>query len=305
MPNGDAAQSTEFFYTYRVQNSADDDLEQGDLLAQTSDIKKVLQEIHPYYTRDSYTHFLVLTQTCDLVRRKGDEPKSRYITLAAVRPLDLLVGREIEKYQDTFEKAGKVCSKQYRGQLKQFLERLFNYNEPEYFYLHSESQAGFDEPHCAFLKLSVSIKASLHYKTCQQARVLSLKPLYQAKLGWMLGNMYSRVGTDEWVPTAEPKDEFEERIKTLLDRYYKWADPRKLQQAKLNVTPELLAAGTERIQKHIDDTVLSDPTEEVIAAVLNQLQTLGIGTTQTDAEKIGNRLKNDAVFAKLRKKLNS
>ena len=83
-----------FTYTIRLE----DDLCQGDVLKKTEPVVGLLGEVHPHYVEDDYTHFLVLTQTCDLVRgRGGPGCKSRYITLAPVRPLDLLIGREIAK----------------------------------------------------------------------------------------------------------------------------------------------------------------------------------------------------------------
>lgn len=298
MPNGDPAQATPFF-TYREPPAKD--LEQGDLLAKTAEIQDILRAIHPYYLREDYTHFLVLTQSCDLVRRSGKPPKSRYITIAAVRPFPLIIVREIEKYQEPFEKAAIVCSNQFRLLLIQFLDRLFNYNEHEFFYLHPEPLLGLTDPHCASLRLKVSIKASLHYETCIQARMLSLAPLYQAKLGWMIGNIYSRVGTEEWVPTAETKKDFDQRVRLLLDKACKWEDPKRLLKAKATVTAQLLDAGTEAIQKHIADTIVPDPVEEVITAVIAQLQKLAKVADDEEAKKIANRLRNDPVIAKLRK----
>lgn len=298
MPNGAPPQSTSLFPTYRKHGS-DAELEQGDILSRTPEILRVIGDVHPHYAKADYTHFLVLTQSCDLVRRNA-EVKSRYITLAAIRPLDLVVAREIGNYQDDFDRTAKVCSTQHRRFLKQFIERLFNYNEQEYFYLHPETTQGLTEPSCAFLRLSVALNTD-HYELCQCARILSLAPLYQAKLGWMVGHLYSRVGTDDWVPTVEPKHDYEKRVKDLLDKNGTWIDSKKLAAAKRTKPLGLLEAGRESIIEHINQAVIQDLSEEVINTVFAHLTKLGIGTEEEQAKKLRARLTNDGVIAKVRK----
>lgn len=299
MTNGASSASGEFFPAYR--EFSPEHLEQGDLLAKTDAIQSIIKIVHPYYLKSDYTHFIVLTQSCDLVRRKREACKARYITLAAVRPLNLVIQREIENYQDEFDKAGMVCSKKYRLELIQFLQRLHNYNEPEFFYLHSEANLGFPEPHCAFLRLSVSIKSSLHYEACKQARIFSLNDVYQAKLGWRVGDMYSRVGTEDWVPRVESREDFAERISKLLDGACKWEDDKRLTQAKINLPADLMQNGVEAVRNHISDVKIPSTLEEMIEAVISQLRKLNKVENEQDATKIGNRLRNDPIIARLRK----
>ena len=71
--------------------------------------------------------------------------------------------------------------------------------EPDYFFLSDDTSLGFPDRMVAFLKLSISLKADLHYDTCLSAKVLGLTDAFKAKLGWLVGNMYSRVGTPDWV----------------------------------------------------------------------------------------------------------
>lgn len=299
MPNGTPAQAPSVFPTYRLR-PVDGELEQGDILTKTPDVLQIIREVHPHYLKSDYTHFLVLTQSCDLIRRKSTGCKSRYITLAAIRPLDLVVSREIEEHQDKFDKAANVCSDRHRFRLKQLVERIFNYNEHEYFYLHPEAIGTFTDPSCAFLRLSVAIKTD-HYDVCQRSRILSLSSLYQAKLGWMVGNMYSRVGTDDWVGSVESQAEFDNRLKILLDKTYTWVSDKQLAAAKKSRPEDLLQQGQEAVLRHISQTRVQDLTDEVIKAVLAQLRKLGIGTEEAQASKIQAALANDGVLAKVRK----
>src|SRR5690606_10980903 len=68
--------------------SESSDLEQGDIISVTPELIQIMSKYHSYFANDKYTGFIVATQSCDLVRRKGDSPKAPYINLAAIRPLN-------------------------------------------------------------------------------------------------------------------------------------------------------------------------------------------------------------------------
>jgi hypothetical protein len=172
---------------------------QGDILRVTPALEKTIKEIHPKYLISNNIFFLVLTQSCDLVRRSETPFGVSYITLAAVRPLSLLVGRKIDGLKETDLNIDEpVCTQRAYNSLILFMRRLFNNNEPEYFYLRKEPSKGIPEDSCAFLRLSVPIKADLHYQICLDSRLLCLTDVFRAKLGWLVGQIYSRVGTEDW-----------------------------------------------------------------------------------------------------------
>jgi hypothetical protein len=203
-------------FTYQ---SPEKDLQQGDILKRTPELMAVLKEAHPYYhSNPDYKYLIVLTQSCDLVQRDGQRCKSRYITLAAVRSLTTLVQRELAKYQRSDrEKKASYCRLGAKNYIIQFFERLLNNNELGYFYLHDDLALGIQEPVVAFLSLSIAIKADIHYKTCIDARIAQLQENFQAKLGWLVGQMYSRVGTPDWVDSTCTNEEFERMIKEKVD----------------------------------------------------------------------------------------
>jgi hypothetical protein len=224
--------SADLKYHFCYGISSSNDLQQGDILEKTDGIKSILREIHPHYLDESYTRFIVLSQTCDLVRRGSNGCKTRYITLGVIRPLSLLVEREIEQHQDEFDKEASVCKISAKSKLTQFLERLFNNNEPEYFYIEPQPEVNMSEPSCAFLRLSISIRAYQHYDVCFEAKTLSLSEGFRAKLGWMIGNVYSRIGTEDWVPGTLTKNEFATKIKTTLESLSQWVDDQRLESVK-------------------------------------------------------------------------
>ena len=44
---------------------------QGDVLNITEELAEVLRNIHPYFLNEQYKYFMVLSQSCDLIRRNG------------------------------------------------------------------------------------------------------------------------------------------------------------------------------------------------------------------------------------------
>ena len=230
-------------------------LQQGDVLRRTPAIDALLRDVHPHYTNEDYRYLMVLTQTCDLVRRHGEGQRcrARYISVAAVRPLERVLSREIEKYQrSSLERNHRFCDLSHRERVEQFLSRLLNNNEEEFFYLHPHQytgvQAGMTEGHCTFLALSIAIKSDLHYATCLDAKILQLNDSFQHKLGWLVGKMYSRVGTADWVPDVCTEDDFKRTIDSFLDGACVWIEPavkRQLTRVLKMVPPAELT--TERV----------------------------------------------------------
>lgn len=171
---------------------------QGDILQKTEALISHLEQYHKYYADHvDYKYFMVLTQTCDLYRREDGAPKSRYITLAAVRPVEEAVRREAIKKQDKWQREANVIGTRTKDTLTAFLTSLLDNNKEGYFYLHADIGLGIQQNCCAFLPLSVALKVD-HYEMCLEAKISQLEGPFQAKLGYHLGHMFNRVGTIEW-----------------------------------------------------------------------------------------------------------
>jgi hypothetical protein len=102
-------------------------LQQGDILQKTSTLQRAIGQAHRYYAdAEDYHFFMVLTPSCDLIRRKN-KPKAPYITIAAVRPARLLIDRLIQQYafhQDNIPIV--LCQKEKELDARRYLERLLN-----------------------------------------------------------------------------------------------------------------------------------------------------------------------------------
>lgn len=214
MPDNENKQTfiSKVHFTYKEECDACS-LCQGDLLKITDELREVLKEIHPYFLNVQYKYFMVLTQSCDLVRR-GNKCKTPYITLAAVKNFDDFFESLLKKNKLAEDVNGLLLmdTKNW-GRAYQLLERIYNNTEPDYFFLYKDGSLGLPNSMIASLKVSIALKSQLHYEKCLSAKVLELSDEFKAKLGWLVGNIYSRVGTTDWVSIiTEP-----ERKKMLSD----------------------------------------------------------------------------------------
>ncbi|WP_230281027.1 hypothetical protein [Croceicoccus sp. Ery15] len=176
-----------------------DELSQGDLLHRTPELAAAIRQAHAHYAdAPSYTHFLVLTQSCDLVRRPK-KCKAPYITICAVRPLTIAVDRELTSLIDQLGGCPvPVGSSQSEVLAKQYLERVLNNTVDGLFFVPKGSANTVDEHMCAFLPLSIALKTD-HYDVCLNAKVAQARPIFAAKIGSLASNLYGRVATPDLV----------------------------------------------------------------------------------------------------------
>lgn len=80
-----------------------------------------------------------------------------------------------------------------------------------FFFLKAESHPNIDVDICIFLPLSIALRVA-HYETCVSAKIAQLDHVFQAKVGWLTGNIYSRVGT----PDLEEKEQSPDGIKSAF-----------------------------------------------------------------------------------------
>ncbi len=265
-----SASGGDLHFTYQSPNSQS--LQQGDVLARSQAIEGLLAEVHPAYLGKQNTHFLVVTQSCDLVRR-GPECKARYITLAAVRRRSDAMDREVAKWStQSFELTHRIFDRTRRPELKRFLERLENNNHPEYFFLHSEPRHELFDESCAFLRLTVPFKSE-HYDKFLEARILSLTSEFQAKLGWLVGTVYSRVGTRDYIGDVKPKKAWNESANDLLDESYAWVHPERLKEARrMAKRGELSDGSTSEVRSRIRSLEVESKKERVVRLVVAALE---------------------------------
>lgn len=204
------------------------DLQQGDILRPTGGLRKVFEEVHPHFCDEKYLAFVVISQTCDLVLRDDGECSARYINVAVVRSLADVFQSLLSTVCDPIHEG--VYSDRERSRATDLLARIFNQNEQKLglFYLFPDGEVEIGEDAVAFLRISVAFRSD-HYELMRDARCGRLQSEFANKLGWLVGNLYSRVGTPDW-----PKDELKKKIKDYLkaDRQTVWIQENVLQHIK-------------------------------------------------------------------------
>lgn len=274
--------STNVHFTYKTSPDRMT-LCQGDVLEITEELSTVLEEVHPYFAKEQYKYFLVLSQSCDLVRRDGKTCKTPYITLAAVRSYDSFLKRELLKRKWVEESQGLLLMEEkQKERAYQLVERIYNNTEPEYFFLYKDEYLGFSETMIAYLRVSIALKSSEHYEECLRAKRVELSDEFKAKLGWLVGNMYSRVGTADWdgILTAQQKTDM---LNNELSTRCIVGSKEQLKQLKKE-----LSANSEQISTH-DDAVsfvagIQIPTKyEQVMAIIEQV--FGMADKRIPAEQ--------------------
>jgi len=193
------------------------DLFQGDIIARTEPLLKVLEEVHRHFCNEKYLAFLVTSQTCDLVLRKQSRCKTRHITLAVVRALEDVV-------PDLFADASTtgldgVYRQEDKGEARDQLERILNQNEQAQgiFYLHPDADVRIAVHAVSLLRVSIALRSREHYRLVQEARCGRLSTEYRYKLGWLTGNLFSRVDTPDWSDHEGGPAESEEIIAGFVE----------------------------------------------------------------------------------------
>jgi hypothetical protein len=152
-------------------------------------------------SRKDFKAFCILTQTCDLVPGQCAD----FITLAVVRIMTNVFSKEAVASQRGKDRVANIL----RGVLEH------RQNSRDYFYLYPELSAGLEEDSVVDLRVMFALH-NKHYSQISEARRMSMHELYAANLGWMTGNIFSRIAMPVWsqLQLGEQKDD---RIKALLE----------------------------------------------------------------------------------------
>ncbi len=296
-------------WTYR-STEVGEDLQQGDILATTAELREIFSDVHKHFLDPKYLAFMVLTQSCDLVRRKNGECKSPYITLACIRSLDdVLLGL-----------LDQVCSsigngayrKETKGNAKDLLRRVLNQNEQALglFYLHTDADVGIASPSVVLLRVTISVRRQ-HYQTIVKARKGTLEVEFGSKLGWLVGNLYSRIGTPDW----GDRPDGDKKAMQIIDGHLKansskgpvWL-PSGAVDAALVAGVDLSSLARHDLVAKVEEHAPPPAKREVIVEILRVLEELleesedGSSLTAEALGKLSKRLDNGPIFGSLLKK---
>ena len=204
-------------------------LSQGDILSNSDYLKELLEAFYPGVAGNAYCYWMIITQSCDLViREEGGSCSAPYLNLAAVSEFDDFFDKYVSDYQKhEVERRGRLVEERRKNVIHNFLARLFNNNQDDYFYLPENVNKDFHAG-VALLRLTISIDAKDHYAGCLNLKKLELNDSFKAKLGWIVGNIYSRIGTEDWTSHQMTTEDYEAWITKTLEDSFAWIDRRVL-----------------------------------------------------------------------------
>jgi hypothetical protein len=140
---------------------------------------------------------------------------------------------------------------------------------------------------------SIAVKADLHLNTCTAAKMLQLTDTFQAKLGWLVGQMYSRVGTRDMDNGRATK-----KIAESLKNVAVWVDEAiEARFGELSQTDP----GKTMSETEIGATLRAVPSmkDQVIARATDVLREALGSDHEITAKKLISRLSSDAALTKL------
>jgi len=284
------------------------DLCQGDIIAPRDELRHVFEGVHSHFTDVKYTGFLVLTQTCDLVRRGGRACTSRYINLAVIRPLKDVLLSLLDRACEKVEIGGRVLEgvylsdDWYKG--KQLLERVFKQNAQSegVFYLPTHGDVELSEDSVALLQVSVALRTHEHYDTLRRARTTQLKEPFRSKLGWLAGNLFARVATSD-PPKAELarlSDSYIGSGASSLGLGVSWVPLKQIKAAKRG-DADISSMTREQVLAHLEQHQPTPPRERAIDQILRTISGI-VSLSDEDSAALRMRLENDNVLESLIKR---
>lgn len=277
------------------------DLAQGDIIEPTPELHEVLRSVHPHFLNAKYVSFMVLSQSCDLVRRQGY--RGQPINLCVVRELRAVAKTLLDLYCGTGIPGVFRTDTLTNG--RQFLQRIINQNEQAVglFYLHPDADAGIATPSVAMLRIAIALHTD-HYETLQRARHGRLRPEFQAKLGWLIGNLYSRVGTEDWTESEDRRNEQKRIIDQTLEELtgVGWASSQAVHKARKSGF-STVSKSSQEIQEALKAFEPPSLDQLVQQAFERILASEDLGIEPQLQKKIRNRIPNDSVMSDLLKRM--
>ena len=286
-------------WTYEAFD-AGSDLLQGDVFDPTDEMRSILQQVHPHFLDPKYTAFLLVTQSCDLAIRNGRH-NTKYLNIAVVRPIEAVLHDFLSHVCRPVVEG--VYLQETKGEAYQLLERLFNQNEQALglFYLHPELDAGIARPSVALLRVTVTLHVE-HYGVLRQARRGRLCSEFRSKLGWLVGNLYSRIGTQDWSEPPERSKALEKLVKQCLEAGDASCEPKWVPETWVAAAKK---KGVQVEQLERDDLLSALETHkpptakaQVIDQALRVLKEVVPTIDDEMVRRMSNRLNNDSLFAK-------
>lgn len=279
--------------------SSDADLHQGDILRRSDELVALLKEVHHHFCNAKYLGFVVLTQSCDLVQRGENLCKTEHITLAVIRSLEDIAHSVLGEMCPTASPT--IYDRKMQSQFRRFLSRLINQNDwpTGLFYLHPDLDAGVSVASVVVMRVSISLRRE-HYDLLMAARTGRLTPQFEAKLGWIAGNLFSRVGTPDWSDYENGKKEADDIVNNVvtgdsLANELRWSES-GLVRAAVHAKKDLSGLSSTELEETLSGFAPAPPADVAAARVVAIARDLMPELADDVATRLERRLRSDGQF---------
>ncbi len=187
---------------------------QGDIIFLNDVIRGNL--ISLYQDRVNKAEFaIILTQSCDLVKRSelGNKCKAQLIHMGLLSAFDDYFFNDLSKYceKGLFENKVRIIDEGKAQKLQNSLEKLLNNNNNDHFFIPEDSGKGLTSHYIVDLRDQCLLSYEYFEEILRNKRC-ELEEIFRAKLGYMVSQLFSRIGTKDW-----NKKELENTIKGLIN----------------------------------------------------------------------------------------
>lgn len=200
-----------------------------------------------------------------------------------------------------------------RAEIYELIERIINQNEQTLglFYLEPDGDLKLAVGAVALLRVTIALRAQ-HYEDLKNARIGRLKSPFRNKLGWLAGNLFSRVDTPDW-PEEIGKKEADKKVEKIFKDIDEAAEniwvPRQLLDTALATDQSINDLPRERLAQAIHAYAPKAPHLEALGRVkelapplldLIAFPDLKAAAEQVKASRAYSRLIADAITGVLR-----
>ncbi|WP_374690704.1 hypothetical protein [Accumulibacter sp.] len=195
--------------------------------------------------------------------------------------MSMLINRFVDELPATTRFNEDIyCSDSNKGKLTDQIRKLLDNTCPGYFFLKAEPERELKHDSCAFLELSFPIRSDMHYATCTAAKRLELSEGFRAKLGWLVGDLYSRVGTPDYAPGAGmDKKLFDELIEETIKSHVKLVPSNVFSRFKANAES---ATTFDELKAKVDAELAKRRKDKAKSLVSQIARTIPLNNTQED-----------------------
>ena len=287
------------YFLYQDNPPEKEDLQQGDIIENNEKINSIIKQIYPRISDLEYNSLLVITQSCDLVRRDGKICKSKYINLVPIQPLEHIFLPLLDRAYGRFKITGRRYSAKGKSDAIQLIESICNQNAWALgiFFLHSNIDVKIPVDSVALLQLSFTVPSELYYNEVTRARTGRLNVAFQSRLGWLVGNLYSRVATPDFpeVKQREVRDYLMSSDKENKN-LPQWLNKKQLERLKSSTDTDLNNLSEEKIDILLADYDPKAHIKKAIGHVINEVKSVIKDVKKTELKEIERNLLTNMEF---------